>query len=201
MNKGKLIHECVTTNKQKITMKFSVLALSIVLSLLLAPESIYAQQNRAVGGGLIYNLQTKSFGIDARAEYPVESISLLEGLTVSPQLSYYPWFNRIHEFYLGSSVHLGVYSVKNWKFYGLTTLSYNGWINYNNSNINNAKFSNLGFELGAGVTTNSCIRPFLEYRYNLKWREASLRIGLLYTINCKKRGMVPCPKIPDPPQF
>ncbi len=158
-------------------------------------------QQTGVGGALIYNFQTQSAGLDIRTEIPIKKIKLLDGLTVAPQLAYYPWFNKVTEFYIGSSLHLGVYTLGNWVFYGLANLSYNGWINYEKSRKNNAKFSNLGFDGGIGVTNKSCLRPFMELRYNLKWRESGIRMGLIYTIKCDKRGMVPCSKIPPPPQF
>jgi hypothetical protein len=158
-------------------------------------------KNTGVGGSAIYNFQTNSFGLDVRTEIPLKKPTLLEGLKIVPQLTYFPSFNKIHEFYIGSSVHLGVYSINKWTFYTLVNLSYNGWINYSSSPMADAKFSNIGFEGGIGVTTNSCLRPFVELRYNVKWKEANLRLGIVYTIKCENRGMVPCSKIPPPPQF
>lgn len=172
----------------------------LLLLTTIAFSQLEAQQS-SIGGGAIYNFQTKSFGLDVRAEYPIEQFNILNGIIISPQLAYYPWFNNVHEFYLGASAHVGIYSYKNWTLYGLTNVSYNGWINHSESGAENAKFSNIGFDLGAGITNNSCIRPFIEYRYNFKWREANLRLGVIYTINCNKRGMVPCPKIPDSPKL
>jgi hypothetical protein len=181
-------------------MKKTLFNISLMASIILIGQSVLAQKT-GVGGSVIYNLQTRSFGIGARAEYPIEQITLLEGLSLAPQIAYYPSFNNIHEFFIGTSVHLGVYTFKQWKVYGLTNISYNGWINHKDSGIENAKFSNLGFELGGGITSTNCIRPFFEYRYNVKWKEANLRLGLIYTLKCDKRGQVPCPKIPDPPKM
>lgn len=161
-------------------------------------SALKAQQT-TIGGGAIYNFQTRSFGIDVRTEYPLRQIDLLEGIIIAPQVSYFPWFNNVHEFYMGSSIHLGVYSYKKWTAYGLANLSYNGWINHKESAASNAKFSNVGFDLGGGITKNACTRPFLEYRYNFKWREGNIRIGVVHTFNCTMRGMVPCPKIPRLP--
>jgi hypothetical protein len=160
-----------------------------------------ASQQKGIGGALIYNFQTQSLGIDIRSEFPIKKVKFLEGLTVAPQLAYFPWFNKVSEFYIGSSFHLGVYSLGNWVFYGLANISYNGWLNYNKSAMSNAKFSNLGIDGGVGVTNKSCLRPFMELRYNLKWKECGLRLGLIYSLKCDQRGMVPCPKIPPPPQF
>ena len=158
-------------------------------------------QNTGIGASAIYNLQTRSIGIEARAEYPLEQFYLLEGLTFAPQISYFPGFNKVHEFYLGSSIHLGIYTIKKWRIYGLANIAYNGWINHKDSKSERAKFSNIGFDLGGGITGTTCLRPFFEYRYNVYWQEANLRLGIIYTLKCDKRGMVPCPKIPDSPQF
>ena len=142
-------------------MRFSLFKTTFLLLTIFFCHNIIAQKT-GVGGSAIYNFQTKSFGFEARAEYPVEQISLLQGLSLAPQISYFPGFNKVHEFYVGSSFHLGVYSIKKWKVYGLANISYNGWINNKDSGANNAKFSNLGFDLGAGITSTSCIRPFSQ---------------------------------------
>lgn len=170
-----------------------------LLSLLFLTD-IKAQKIPA-GGSLIYNLQTRGFGVGARAEFQIKQVDLLEGIYLVPQVAYFPGFNTIHEFYAGSSLHLGVYATKMFRVYALTNLSYNGWINYDESAASNAKFSNLQFDLGAGISGTKCWRPFFEYRYNLKWKEASLHLGLLYVFNCNQRGMVPCSDIPDAPKF
>jgi hypothetical protein len=174
--------------------------LTSYLVLLLVCSSVYSQQN-GVGGSLIYNFQTKGVGLDARYEIPLTQVKILEGLSVVPQIGYFPWFNKVSEFYMGSSIHLGVYNYNKWAFYALANLSYNGWINYKDSPMADAKFSNLGLEGGIGITRNTCLRPFAEIRYNVKWREATLRIGFMYTIDCEKRGQVPCSKIPKQPEF
>lgn len=161
----------------------------------------FSQIVKGIGGSAIYNFQTNSVGLDVRAEIPVKSIHFLDGLKIVPQISYFPWFDKITEFYIGSSIHLGVYSINKWAFYTLANISYNGWINYKSSSMSGASFSNLGLEGGIGITTKACLRPFAELRYNVKWREASFRVGLIYTIKCEKRGAVPCSKIPPPPQF
>jgi len=105
-----------------------------------------------VGGAVVYNFQTHSPGFEARAEFPLNRIDLLEGISIVPQVTYYPWFDRVHEFYLGSSVHLNVYAIEQWKFYTLLNVSYNGFINYENNEERDGNFSNLGLDLGIGVS-------------------------------------------------
>jgi hypothetical protein len=174
----------------------------ILISVLIYSMSMNVfSQKIGAGGSAIYNFQTNSFGIDLRTEIPLKKPVFLDGFSIVPQIAYYPWFNKITEFYVGSSVHLGVYTINKWAFYTLVNISYNGWINYKSSEMKDAKFSNLGVEGGIGVTTKKCLRPFIEFRYNIKWKEANLRLGLQYTIKCEKRGQVPCSKIPPPPKF
>lgn len=160
----------------------------------------YSQEYR-VGGSVIYNLKTNGLGFGIRGEFPIKSIDLLEGFSVVPQVTYFPGYNDISEFFLGSSLHLGVYKLERWIFYGLANVSYNGWINHEESNDSDAKFSNLSLDGGVGVTMNTCWRPFLEFRLDAIGFEPSIHLGLLYTFNCDRRGMVPCSKIPAQPQF
>jgi hypothetical protein len=204
LNQGNLHLMCVIF-KQTNLMISDMYKLKVIIPVLFFTFSYAAKaaspQNGA-GGSLIYNFQTNSIGLGLRAEYPLESINLLDGVSLVPQISYFPSFNEITEFYIGSSVHLGIYTInKKWSFYGLLNLSYNGWINYDDSGMRNARFSNLGIEGGVGVTMKRCVRPFLELRYNAWWRESNIQLGIIYTIKCERRGSLPCPKIPPPPQF
>jgi hypothetical protein len=188
-------------NKMNLNMTCTKIKVWLTILILGLCNNTFSQIIKGIGGSAIYNFQTKSFGLDLRAEMPLKSIHFLDGLKIVPQITYFPSFNKITEFYIGSSVHLGVYTINKWAFYTLANISYNGWINYKDSNMSDAKFSNLGLEGGIGVTTKACLRPFAEIRYNVKWKEANLRVGLIYTIKCEKRGAVPCSKIPPPPQF
>jgi hypothetical protein len=75
-------------------------------------------------------------------------------------------------------------------------VSYNRWSNYSSKPQLKAKPNNWDAEFGVGWTTRRCIRPFIEYRYNIKWRETNLGIGIIYTFRCsssKKRGSISCP--------
>jgi hypothetical protein len=136
-----------------------------------------------VGGDIMYNFQTESFGIGARVNFfPNNRLSFV------PQFSYYPAFNKIHEYYAGLGLEFKFLKVNNFNFYLIGHGAYNNWINYNASALDGAKQSNWNLEGGFGVTTNKCLRPFLEYRYNLKFMETHLRLGLLYIFGCKGGG-------------
>jgi hypothetical protein len=161
-------------------------------------------QEYGFGGGMILSTPEKNFGLDLRMSIPMDyyGIDLLEGIWLVPQLSYYPAGNKYLD--LGTSMHIGAYRLKEQLFYGLTNISYSMWLNYNNSNEGNAKFSNLNWELGAGWTTSKCFRPFAEIRTDVIQFEFNIRAGIIYTINCKNYGQVPCSKLPKvtfPPEL
>jgi hypothetical protein len=140
-------------------------------------------QNLGVGADAMYNFQTESFGAGVRANiYPNNKLSFV------PQFSYYFGFNKIHEYYVGLGLEYKVLPVKQFDFYAIGHAAYNSWLNYQSSSMDGAKRTNWNFELGGGVTTRKCLRPFLEYRYNLKFRETHLRLGLLYIFGCSGGG-------------
>ena len=174
----------------------------LIITLSLYGTLLFSQQNR-IGGSAVYNFHTRSIGAVFRMEFPINKIDLLEGISILPQVLYFPPFNPIHEFYLGSSIHLGLYSITRWSFYSLANISYNGWINHNDTLYREGKFSNPGIELGVGVSrkVKKCLYPFLELRYNIRWSEFTFGLGLMYTLKCDRRGAVPCPKIPPQPHF
>jgi len=135
-----------------------------------------------VGAELVGNPQTESFGLGFRANIPVSSI------LISPQFAYYPSFNKVSEYYLGASAHVGIFGLNNSVIYGLANVSYNSWLNYEDSPMKKAHKANLGLEAGIGITGKRCVKPFGEFRYNVKWRETNLRIGILIDLSCKGSG-------------
>lgn len=164
-------------------MRKNILKSSIFIVILILSLKGYSQKF-GMGFSAIYNPQTESFGIGLRAEIPKDKISIV------PQIAYYPAFNKVSEFYAGVSFHLNVLNIKNWNLYTLANGSYNGWLNYNNSQIENAKLSNWDGELGLGLTTRGCTRPFIEYRYNFKWKETNLRVGVMFYFKCNNKKSV-----------
>jgi hypothetical protein len=140
-------------------------------------------QNIGIGADLMYNFQTESVGAGARVNFfPNNTISFV------PQFSYYPGFNKIHEYYLGLGLECKVIRSKKFNYYLMGHGAFNSWLNYSSSSMEGAKQSNWNLEGGVGITTNRCLRPFLEYRYNLKFQETHLRFGLLYIFGCKGGG-------------
>ncbi len=154
----------------------------LIAILVILPGSYLYSQNFGLGLEAIYNFQTNSFGPGIRGEFVKNQISIV------PQIAYYPSFNKVTEFYAGASLHLNIMSYSKYTLYAILHGSYNGWISYANSPMEKAKFSNWCAEGGLGLKTNKCLRPFMEFRYNIKWKEANLRLGLMYFFNCKDKG-------------
>ena len=150
--------------------------------ILIGNYSYIYSQNFGLGTSIIYNFQTQSLGASLRAEVPVRRLVLV------PQIAYYPSFNKITEFYAGVSIHQDIVTYINSTAYLLLNGAYNGWINYETSSMEKAKFSNIAAEIGIGFKKGKCWKPFMELRYNFKWKEANLRIGIMYYFNCDKKG-------------
>ena len=160
------------------------------LILVLAISLLFIQpiksQKFGLGVSAIVNPQTESFGFGFRAEIPANRLSIV------PQIAYYPGFGKITEFYGGLSLHFDMFNLgKNWTVYAIGHGAYNHWMNPKDGN----QPSNWDAEAGLGLKTTKCLRPFIEYRYNFKWYETNLRIGLMYFFGCrnKKSKAVRCP--------
>lgn len=136
-------------------------------------------QNTAIGIAAVLNPQTESIGANLRFSYKINSIYFV------PQVTYYFPFNKIHEYYIGLSIHRDMVFYKKFVLYVVIHGGYNGWINYQNSAIKNAKYSNWDLEGGGGIKTTHCLFPFIEYRYNIKWKETNLNSGIMYKFGCK----------------
>ncbi len=148
---------------------------------ILSGSDLYSQ-NFGLGLEAIYNFQTQSLGAGLRGEIIKNEISIV------PQIAYYPSFNKVSEFYAGASLHINIISYGTYTLYVILHGSYNGWFNYENSPMAKAKFSNWCAEGGLGLKTSKCLRPFMEFRYNVKWKEANIRLGVIYIFNCKDKG-------------
>lgn len=133
---------------------------------------------QGIGGGVVYNIPTQNVGFDVRYEIPVRQFML------APQAYVAPGIGPIQEFSLGASAHYIPFKVGKMLPYALTYIGYTGWLNHGSSPDPNAQFSNWSIEPGIGVTTRSCIRPYFEWRYSVKWGESNVRLGVIYTFNC-----------------
>lgn len=139
-------------------------------------------QNVGIGADAIYNFQTESFGAGARVSiFPNNRLSFV------PQVSYYFPFNKVHEYYLGLALEYKVVVKTKFHLYALAHGAYNSWLNHDESAMKDARPNNWDAELGGGISTNKCLRPFAECRYNVKFKEAHARLGLLYIFGCSSK--------------
>ena len=140
-------------------------------------------QNIGVGADAMYNFQTESIGTGARVNFfPNKRLSFV------PQFAYYFAFNKINEYYAGLGLEYKFIRKNKFNLYAVVQGAYNSWLNYESSEMNGAQKNNWDFEGGIGISNNWCLRPFIEYRYNIKFQETHLRLGLLYIFGCKNGG-------------
>ena len=146
------------------------------------------------GFGGLYNFQTKGAAWDIRARIPV-----YKDIFISPRFSDFPVFNRIHEYYLGTDAGIKINKKHNVQPYAYVGGYYNNWMNSYDFYYNpKAQKNNFVFEGGAGIIfCVRCFRPYIEYRYDTKWKEGSLGAGILFNWSCfrsKKASEKTCPK-------
>jgi len=143
------------------------------------------------GFGVIHNFQTSGTALDLRAKIPV-----YKNTYVVPRFSYFPMLNNIHEYYIGVDGNYHVYRYKNIIPYVHLGGYLDRWVNHQDFISNKAKKNNFVFEGGAGVVFDfNCLNPFIEYRYDTKWKEGSLELGVyLRCAKCfKKKKKIRCP--------
>ncbi len=164
----------------------------ILIGIVLLFTNIFKAQNIGIGADAVYNFQTTGFGNGLRV-----SISPNKRLSFIPQATYFYSFNKVHEYYIGLGVSYTVFRIKRFDFYAIGHGAYNDWINYKQTADKTYQRSNWNLEGGGGITTRTCLRPYIESRYNIKFREAHIRLGLLYVIGCKnkKDKYADCPVI------
>ncbi|NQX98945.1 MAG: hypothetical protein HRT73_13865 [Flavobacteriales bacterium] len=154
----------------------------LLIFILLSLPFLGSSQNIGVGASALYNIQSESFGAGARVSiFPNNTLSYV------PQFSYY-FIGPVSEWTAGLSLELKILRGNTFDFYLLAHGGYNRWTNSENSALSGASPSNWNAEAGAGITTNKCLRPFLEYRYNVKFQETHFQLGLLYIFGCGGDG-------------
>ncbi len=166
--------------------KFFILLLILLLPLLSKSQTF------GVGASAIYNFQSEGTGAGVRfLILPTSKIRIV------PQFSYFFPFNKVEEYTIGLSVEYKFIRKEKVNFYAIAHGGYNSWLNYKSSPMKDAQANNWNLEGGIGVTIPTCLRPFLEYRYNLKFRETHLDLGLIYIFGCRNRkstsGVDRCP--------
>ena len=157
----------------------------ILIFILFFASRLSAQVSGGVTG--IYNFQTESFGIGARAIFREK-----KQIQISPQFSYFLPTNKIHEWTLGASAQYKFFKRKKIQSYTLVHLGYNRWMNYESSDMKDAMLNNWNAEVGAGVVFGKKIKPFVEWRYNTRHQEGMLHVGLLFNKNSFKGKREKC---------
>ncbi|MBN4052217.1 MAG: hypothetical protein COC01_07835 [Bacteroidetes bacterium] len=150
------------------------------------PNNVSAQGRTGVGISGNYNFQNGGIGAGIRLEY-IWSARLI----FSPQLDYYFPFNQFNELYAGMAINYAILPFgRNGYLYVLGGGYYNMLLNYASFNSEKAKLNNFAVEAGAGIArARGCLRPFLEQRYDFKWKEANIRLGImLYFGACSGNG-------------
>jgi len=153
----------------------------LLSALLLFPQLAFSQrkvkEKTLYGIGVFHNFQTEGIGIDLRAKIPVRP-----KLYALPHFTYFPAMNKIHEYYLGIDAHYHVLQYRKMQPYLLLGAYYDNWINHYDYANNKVKKNNFVVQGGAGVVFNmNCLKPFIEYRYDTKWKEGLLGIGLYFS--------------------
>jgi hypothetical protein len=173
---------------------YSFLIISICIALF---SSASAQRRTKPGWGygaaIIYNFATEGFGADVRVKIPIRN-----RLSAVPEISYFPGFNRYHEFYAGLALHYEIFTIKSYNLYLAAGGYYNNWMNADEFIPGARKQNNFVFEAGGGLVRNrGCFRPFIEDRYDFKWKENNLRIGIYwYPGYCRSGKKEKCPPSP-----
>ena len=150
---------------------------------------LFTNISAQVAGGFtgIYNFQTESFGIGARLLFPAN-----KKIQFSPQFSYFLPGSNIHEWTAGVAVNYRFFELRKIQTYTLAHLGFNRWMNFEDSPAIDAKLNNWNGELGFGVVMGKNTRPFIEWRYNTRHREALIHVGLLFNKNSFKQKKEKC---------
>ncbi len=130
-----------------------------------------------IGFSALYNMQAEGFGVGARWELRSE-----KDWQFVPQFSYFLPFNKVHEWTVGIAVQRVLFRQGKWSGYALGHLGYNKWMNPEASAMKNAQSNNWNGELGAGMKWGKRIKPFIEWRYNIRFQEAHWQLGLLFSV-------------------
>jgi hypothetical protein len=169
-----------------------------ILFLVILSVSANAQRRKVskpwgYGAGVIYNFQAESFGAEVRMRIPVTG-----KLYAVPEVSYYPSFNRYHDLFAGGALQYDLFAIRSYNFYPLAGAYYHNWLNVDEYAPGQRKKHNLSPQAGVGLVRNrGCWRPFIEDRYDFKWKEDHLRIGIYYYPGqCgKSRSKEKCPSV------
>jgi hypothetical protein len=146
-----------------------------------------------IGIGAFHNFQTESQALELRYRKHFSP-----NLSVVPRFSYYFPGNKIHEYYAGVDLNYTVNVRRKVQPYLLAGAYYNNWINHEQYGASAKKKNNFVVEGGCGLLFNiGCrFKPYLEWRYDTKWKEGSLGAGIFISFAKCRRGNGKCPAYP-----
>lgn len=170
--------------------------LAVYLSMGLYNEAFAQRRNSrepvGYGAAIIYNFMTEGFGADLRVKIPITY-----RLSAVPEISYFPAFNSYHEGFGGVALHYEIFTIRSYNLYLLGGAYFNYWINAEDFAPGQKKKNNFSPQAGGGLVRNrGCIRPFIENRYDFKWKEDNLRIGIYWYPGSCGRKKEKCPPKP-----
>ena len=181
--------------KTKFQTKCVQYCLLIILSSLcsIQAKAQYKMKSKPmIGHGGFHNFQTESNASEVRMRFHMSG-----NLYAVPRFSYYFPGNKIHEYYAGADLHYHLSKRGKLQPYLLGGAYFNNWINHEQYGAPTRKKFNIAPEAGCGILFNiGCrIKPYIEYRYDIRWREASLGAGLYLSFGkCpKKNKFSKCP--------
>ena len=159
----------------------------LILLLIFCPNLIKGQET-GIGASALYNFQTNGFGLGLRVPLKTQ-----DQVSYTPQLAYYPSFNKVSEYVLGLAFEYKFIRWSNTDLYTILHGGYDNWINASKSVMKGATVSNWDGELGLGLAGRNCLKPFVEYRYNLRFQETHIQLGLIYVFGCGHSHIDRCP--------
>ena len=145
-------------------------------------------QEIGIGAAGMYNFQTSGWGAGVRVPiHPQEQV------TWTPQLAYYFPFNKVNETIIGLGLEYKFLRMPNTDYYSILHVGYDNWANASQSALKGATIANWDCELGMGLAGRNCLKPFVEYRYNLRFLETHLQVGFIYIFGCGGSTIDRCP--------
>jgi hypothetical protein len=174
------------TSHQSQILKSFFMILTFALFALQASAQYKVKVKPMIGIGGYHNFQTESNASEVRMRFHMSG-----NLYAVPRFSYYFPGNKIHEYYAGADLHYHLSKRGKLQPYLLGGLYFNNWINHEQYGAPTRQKFNIAPEAGCGILFNvGCrIKPYIEYRYDIRWREASLGAGLYLSFGkCPKKN-------------
>lgn len=149
----------------------------LVLVLFLSTLSIKSQVwDWGLGASAVATPQTLNFGGSLRALIMLDD----DVVGIAPKFTYMPGLFNTVEWYAGGHLQYNIRPYKKTGVYAILGAYYNQH-DQNADHRDASKNWSVLFEPGIGIQRNDgCLRPFAEARYNSKWKEGNLHVGLLF---------------------